>query len=49
MLRKIFCLFAVLVILPTFTANATTELSSFSVFATNSVWVNQGTDVNSGN
>ena len=49
MLRKVFCLFAVFIILPTFTANATTELSSFSVFATNSVWIRQGTDVNSGN
>ena len=49
MFRKIFCLFAVLVILPTFTANAATELSSFSVFATNSVWILRRTDVNSGN
>ncbi len=49
MLRKVFCLCAILVILPTFTASATTELSSFSVFATNSVWVRQGSDVNSGN
>jgi len=49
MLRKIFCLFAVLVILPAFTANAATELSSFSVFATNSVWIIKRADVNSGN
>ena len=49
MIRKVFCFFAILLILPTFTANASTELSSFSVFVTYSVWVRQGTDVNSGN
>ena len=49
MLRKVFCLIAVLLILPTFAANAATELSSFSVFATNSVWIRQGADINSGN
>lgn len=52
MLRKIFCLFGVfvtLLILPTFTANASDNISSFSVFATNSVWVRLGADVNSGN
>ncbi len=49
MFRKVFCIFAVLVILPTFTANASSNISSFSVFATNSVWVRLGADVNSGN
>ncbi len=49
MLRKVYCLIAILAILPSFTANATTNLSSFSVFATNSVWLYQGSDVNSGN
>ncbi|MCP5004063.1 MAG: hypothetical protein GY941_08995, partial [Planctomycetes bacterium] len=47
MLRKVVSLVAVLVILPTFTASAA-EISSFSVFATNSVWLYQGSDVNSG-
>ncbi|MCP5003613.1 MAG: PASTA domain-containing protein, partial [Planctomycetes bacterium] len=49
MLRKLFCLIAALVILPALTAKAAAELSSFSVFATNSVWLYQGSDVNSGN
>jgi hypothetical protein len=49
MLRKVFCLIAVLAIQPTLTANAAAELSSFSVFATNSVWIRQGAEVNSGN
>ena len=49
MLRKVFCLIAILVVLPTLTAKAAAELSSFSVFATNSVWIRQGADVNSGN
>ena len=49
MLRKVFCQIAILVILPTLTAKATAELSSFSVFATNSVWIRKGADVKSGN
>ena len=48
MLRKVFCIFAILVILPTFTANATTELSSFSIFATNNVTLDPNTEVLSG-
>ena len=49
MLKKVFHLFSVLLIPPVFTTNASTELSFFSVFATNIVWVCQGADVNSGN
>jgi hypothetical protein len=51
MFRKAFSLFAVLVILPSLSAqsHANTNLSSYSVFATNSVWVRQNATVNSGN
>ena len=49
--RKVFCLITVLVLLPVFgvQSNALAELSSFSVFATNSVWLRQSATVNSGN
>ena len=51
MLRKVFSLFAVLVILPSLAgqSQANTNLSSYSVFATNSVWIRQNSTVNTGN
>ncbi|UCE56101.1 MAG: hypothetical protein JSV31_11845 [Desulfobacterales bacterium] len=50
MLRKIFCLLAVLVIFPSFPefSHAINDLSSFSVFATDSIWIRQGATVKSG-
>jgi hypothetical protein len=51
MLRKSLCLLALLAIVPAFAAptHATTDLSSYSIFATNSAWVRQNATVNSGN
>ena len=51
MLKKVFSLIAVFVILPVLAAesHAATDVSSYSMFATNSIWIRQGAAVNSGN
>jgi YD repeat-containing protein len=50
MLRKTLYLLAALAILPTFVSHshATDDLSSYSVFATNSIWVRQNATIGSG-
>ena len=51
MSRKVLCLFAALAIFPVLAtlSHASSEIASYSVFATNSAWIRQGSTVNSGN